>query len=80
MASYRLYGLDGDRSVASGEWFDADDDHGAIEVATKRFYGRPCEIWQGPRLVVRLSGKDHGERRRDAPLTQVSSPGRTKGL
>lgn len=54
VASYRLYGLDGVSRVASGEWIEADDDHEAIEAATKRFDGGHCEIWQGPRLVARL--------------------------
>ena len=34
MADYRLYGLDGVNKVASGEWFEAEDDETAIEVAT----------------------------------------------
>jgi len=54
VASYRLYGLDGVRKVASAEWIDADDDRAAIEAARLRLDGRPCEVWQGPRLVARL--------------------------
>jgi hypothetical protein len=57
VASYRLYGLDGVRKVASGEWIEADDDRAAIAAAKERFgYGR-CEVWHGPRLVARLGGK-----------------------
>jgi hypothetical protein len=54
VASYRLYGLDGVRKVASAEWIDADDDCEAIEAAKTKFDGGHCEVWQGPRLVARL--------------------------
>ena len=54
MASYRLYGLDGVRKVASAEWFEAEDDTSAIEVAKKKMDGHTSELWQGARLVARL--------------------------
>lgn len=54
MASYRLYGLDGVRKVASAEWIEADGDDAAIEVAKDMMDGRDCELWQGPRLVARI--------------------------
>lgn len=57
MASYRLYGLDGVRKVASAEWIEADDDYAAIEAAKTRFHGSGCELWQGRRLVARLDGR-----------------------
>ena len=57
MADYRLYGLDGVKRVASGEWFDADDDETAIKVAKEMMDGHDCELWQGPRLVARLDRK-----------------------
>ena len=57
MSSYRLYGLDGVRKVASAEWIEADDDHAAIEAARTRFDGGDCEVWQGRRLVARLDGR-----------------------
>ena len=60
MTGYRLYGLDGVRKVASGEWFDADDDETAIEIARKMMDGHDCELWEGRRLVARL---DHGIKR-----------------
>jgi len=58
VGSYRLYGLDGVRKVASAEWIEADDDDAAVEVARDRLDGRPCEVWQGPRLVARLERHD----------------------
>jgi len=60
VSEYRLYGLDGVRKVASGEWIEADDDEAAIEVATEKFGGRICEVWQGLRMVARLDLRDHG--------------------
>jgi hypothetical protein len=54
VTDYRLYGLDGVRKVASGEWFEADDDEDAIEIAKKMMDGQDCELWQGRRLVARL--------------------------
>ena len=57
MTGYRLYGLDGVNRVASGEWFDAEDDQAAIEIATKMMDGHDCELWQGKRFVTRIEHK-----------------------
>ncbi len=54
MTDYRLYGLDGVNKVASGEWFEADDDETAIEVAKKMMDGHDCELWRGKRLVAHI--------------------------
>ncbi len=54
MTDYRLYGLDGVNKVASGEWFEAEDDLNAIEVAKTLMDGHDCELWQGRRLVARI--------------------------
>ena len=54
MTGYRLYGLDGVDKVASGEWFEADDDETALEVAKRMMDGHDCELWQGSRLVARI--------------------------
>ena len=54
VADYRLYGLDGVNKVASGEWFEADDDTTAIKVAKQMMDGHDCELWQGRRLVARI--------------------------
>ena len=54
MASYRLYGLDGVRKVASGEWIEADDDASAIEAAKTMMDGHECELWQGKRMIARI--------------------------
>ena len=55
VTGYRLYGLDGVDKVASGEWFEADDDQAAIEVAKTLMDGHDCELWQGPRFVTRIT-------------------------
>jgi len=54
VGDYRLYGLDGVNKVASGEWFEADDDQTAIEAAKAMMDGHDCELWQGRRFVARL--------------------------
>ncbi|HEX8842822.1 MAG TPA: hypothetical protein VF757_11055 [Sphingomicrobium sp.] len=59
MADYRLYGLDGVNKVASGEWFEAEDDQAAIEAAKEMMDGVDCELWQGRRLVARLEHRRH---------------------
>ena len=60
MADYRLYDLDGVNKVASAEWIEADADQAAIEVATEKFGGRICEVWQGRRLVAKLDLRKPG--------------------
>jgi hypothetical protein len=57
VTGYRLYGLDGVNKVASGEWFEADDDQTAIKVARNMMDGHDCELWQGRRLIARLKRK-----------------------
>ena len=57
MADYRLYGLDGVNKVSSGEWFEADDDEAATNVARKMMDGHDCELWQGKRFVARIEHK-----------------------
>lgn len=58
VADYRLYGLDGVNRVASGEWFDAEDDEAAVEAAKNMMDGHDCELWQGSRLVARIAHQD----------------------
>ena len=57
MTGYRLYGLDGVDKVASGEWFEADDDTAAVEMAKTMMDGHDCELWQSSRLVARIRGE-----------------------
>ena len=57
MATYRLYCLDGVGKVASAEWIEAEDDERALSAAETVRRGRPCELWEGGRLVAHLDGK-----------------------
>ncbi|HWC56890.1 MAG TPA: hypothetical protein VG434_07985 [Sphingomicrobium sp.] len=57
VTDYRLYALDGVDKVASGEWFEAEDDDSAIEAAKTLMDGHDCELWQGKRLVTRILHK-----------------------
>ena len=66
MTGYRLYGLDGVNRVASGEWFDAEDDETAIEVAKRMMDGHDCELWQGRRLVARIPEASGRRRARES--------------
>jgi hypothetical protein len=52
VTDYRLYGLDRVNKVASGEWFEADYDEAAIEVAKTLMDGHDCELWSGKRRVA----------------------------
>ncbi len=53
VAGYRLYGLDGQK-VASGEWFEAEDDETATRAAREKDgTDSDCELWQGGRFVAR---------------------------
>jgi hypothetical protein len=54
VAEYRLYCLDGDSNVSTGDWIEADDDEAVIELAKLTHDGYECEIWQGKRLVACL--------------------------
>ena len=54
MADYRLYGLDGVNKVSTGEWFEAEDDDTAVEVAKNMMAVHDCELWQGKRFVTRI--------------------------
>ena len=68
MPDYRLYHLDGAGCVKAVEWLDAAGDDCAIAAAGSREAFAQCEIWQGRRLVTRLT--------RGAAMPQaLTSPG-----
>lgn len=60
MESYRLYGLDGVKKVASAEWIEAESDAAAIEAAKEMMDGHDCELWQSKRLVARIPSSRRG--------------------
>ena len=52
---YRYYCLDNRRQLHSAEWFEAASDKDAIAQVEARHPDALCEIWQGQRLVAKLS-------------------------
>lgn len=63
----RYYRLNGTGHLAFAEWFEtAGDEDAIVQIATKYPYER-SEIWQGARLVTRLTPGHFNE---DAPDLQ----------
>ena len=59
MGDYRLYCLDGAGRISLAQWIEANSDEDAIAlVRAMKPDALKCEIWQGPRLVARLDGRD----------------------
>jgi hypothetical protein len=55
MATYRVYRLNGDGRISSQPLiFECPDDDRVSDQARQLFDGRGIEVWDGPRLVVRL--------------------------
>lgn len=55
--TYRYYCLDGTGHLHSAEWFEADSDEDAVAQIEVLHPDALCEIWQGHRLVAKLSPK-----------------------
>lgn len=56
MVDYRIYSLDGDGRIGFADWISADNDEDAIVQARNlKPDAQRCEIWQGKRLVAKLS-------------------------
>ena len=53
--TYRYYHLDGVGHLHGAEWFEADSDEDAIAQVEIMLPDCQCEIWQGARLVAKLS-------------------------
>ena len=54
---YRYYCLDGRGRLHSAEWFEAASDEDAIAQVEAQHPDALCEIWQGQRLVAKLSAR-----------------------
>ena len=52
---YRYYCLDGVGHLHSAEWFEAVSDEDAVAQVEVMHPEALCEIWQGTRLVAKLS-------------------------
>ena len=55
--TYRYYCLDSVGHLHSAEWFEAESDQDAIAQIEDQHPDGQCEIWQGERLVAKLSPK-----------------------
>jgi len=53
--TYRYYCLDGVGHLHLAEWFEAEDDEKATALIEQMHPEGKCEIWQGSRLVAKLS-------------------------
>ena len=54
-SKYRVYSLDGSGRFLSAEWVDADGDESAIAAVRSSKPGSICELWEGRRMVTKLS-------------------------
>ncbi len=55
LETYRYYCLDSAGHLHSAEWFEAASDEAAVARVEAAHPDALCEIWQGPRLVSKLS-------------------------
>jgi hypothetical protein len=55
MLTYRHYSVDPSGHLNSGEWFAAENDADAIAQIGVQHPNELCEVWQGQRLVAKLS-------------------------
>jgi hypothetical protein len=53
--NYRYYCLDGVGHLHSAEFFEAASDEDAVTQIEARHANALCEIWQGKRLVAKIS-------------------------
>jgi hypothetical protein len=60
MPSYRIYRLSPDEHIAGPpEVVKCDSDQEVIAHAKEKLDGLDIEIWDGPRIVIRLKSPDH---------------------
>jgi hypothetical protein len=53
--NYRYYCLDSTGHLYGAEWFHADSDEAAVALIEARHPDGFCEIWEGRRLVAKVS-------------------------
>jgi hypothetical protein len=70
--TYRYYGLDGVGHPHLAEWFDAENDEKAVGLIEQLHPDERCEIWQGARLVAKLSGLGRIENVRNRSKADLS--------
>ncbi len=54
MPHYRIYKLSSDHIVGAPEEVEFDSDRDVIGHAKEKLDGLDLEVWEGPRLVIRL--------------------------
>jgi hypothetical protein len=54
MSDYRVYVLEGDDRIGSGEWLKAETDEDAIALVRAKKLAVACEIWDRDRLVAQV--------------------------
>jgi hypothetical protein len=57
MADYRLYCLDGQQHISSGEWIGATNDAEAVAFAKAKKLNVSAELWDRNRLVARIPAR-----------------------
>ena len=70
--TYRYYGLDGVGHPHLAEWFDTENDEKAVGLIEQLHPDERCEIWQGARLVAKLSGLGRIENVRNRSKADLS--------
>lgn len=63
MADYRLYCLDGEKHISSGEWIGAMNDAEAVLLARAKKLNVNSELWEKNRLVARIPAQLGSDRR-----------------
>ena len=53
--NYLFYCLDSAGRLHEAAWFEAEDDEDAVAQIEAKHQDATCEIWQGRRLVAKLS-------------------------
>jgi hypothetical protein len=53
MVRYKLYFIEGSQ-LRQAVPFEAENDENAARYVAQRRFGRPCELWEGSRLVQRF--------------------------
>lgn len=61
MSAYRLYQIDGAGRFFGAQWIEAADDEAALAAARALCPSMACELWQGQRLVGKITGGNDGE-------------------
>lgn len=62
MPPYRFYCLDGAGHISHAEWFDADDDAGAVAKIRRLHPDKNCEVWRGATMIGAIHARSRDRR------------------